>query len=579
MSTIIKQLQVRRDDLTQSRVVSVDAAPLEPGEVLARIDSFALTANNVTYGVSGDSIGYWNFFPAAEGWGHIPVWGYATVIESRCDEVPVGEQVWGFLPMASHVVMQPSGVRHGHFVDAAAHRAALPSLYNRYQNTAGDPPALKALADERSGLFPLFTTSYVIADFLADNDWFGARQVIVLSASSKTGFGLANILHNWADKPVSVIGATSGGNRDFVESLGICDQVIAYDQIDTLDPQVPTIVVDMAGSAPILTALAAALPSTVPFTGPETLERQQGQPFLARLGANESLFGPSPAAIEAMARAASQAWMYGDPENHDLKAALAVHHGCGAENIVVGEGIDGLLGYLARLMIEAGTPVVTSLGAYPTFNFHVAGYGGTLHRAPYSGDHEDPDALLALARQTQARLLYIANPDNPMGSHHPGSRIAAMLDALPEQTLLVLDEAYVDLAPPGTEAPIAADDPRVIRLRTFSKAHGLAGLRVGYVPDYCTDEVADHTAAAALSMLRKATPIAANRGIEPSAVAVQRAMLEIREDIDYQPMFTYDPVLIVSGSLVLGFFARWLEARRGGGYPRARRGHAAAMEL
>ena len=232
--------------------------------------------------------------------------------------------------------------------------------------------------------------------------------------------------------------------------------------------------------APILTALAAALPSTVPFTGPETLERQQGQPFLARLGANESLFGPSPAAIEAMARAASQAWMYGDPENHDLKAALAVHHGCGAENIVVGEGIDGLLGYLARLMIEAGTPVVTSLGAYPTFNFHVAGYGGSLHRAPYSGDHEDPDALLALARQTQARLLYIANPDNPMGSHHPGSRIAAMLDALPEQTLLVLDEAYVDLAPPGTEAPIAADDPRVIRLRTFSKAHGLAGLRVGY---------------------------------------------------------------------------------------------------
>jgi histidinol-phosphate aminotransferase len=232
--------------------------------------------------------------------------------------------------------------------------------------------------------------------------------------------------------------------------------------------------------APILTALAAALPSTVPFTGPETLERQQGQPFLARLGANESLFGPSPAAIEAMARAASRAWMYGDPENHDLKAALAVHHGCGAENIVVGEGIDGLLGYLARLMIEAGTPVVTSLGAYPTFNFHVAGYGGSLHRAPYSGDHEDPDALLALARQTQARLLYIANPDNPMGSHHPGSRIAAMLDALPEQTLLVLDEAYVDLAPPGTEAPIAADDPRVIRLRTFSKAHGLAGLRVGY---------------------------------------------------------------------------------------------------
>ena len=193
-----------------------------------------------------------------------------------------------------------------------------------------------------------------------------------------------------------------------------------------------------------------------------------------------TLSGGQAQAIAAMAQAASEAWMYGDPEVHDLRAAIAAHHGCTPAHVVVGEGIDGLLGLLVRLLIGPGDVVVTSLGAYPTFNFHVAGYGGSLHRAPYSGDHEDPDALLALARQTQARLLYIANPDNPMGSHHPGSRIAAMLDALPEQTLLVLDEAYVDLAPPGTEAPIAADDPRVIRLRTFSKAHGLAGLRVGY---------------------------------------------------------------------------------------------------
>ncbi|OYU40133.1 MAG: histidinol-phosphate aminotransferase [Pseudorhodobacter sp. PARRP1] len=232
--------------------------------------------------------------------------------------------------------------------------------------------------------------------------------------------------------------------------------------------------------APILTPLAASLPATVPFTGPETQERRQGHPFIARLGANESIFGPSPAAIQAMQTAAGQAWMYGDPEVHTLKAALAQHHGCTPENIVVGEGIDGLLGYLARLIVEPGTPVVTSNGAYPTFNFHVAGYGGTLHRAPYKGDHEDPAALLALAQQTQARMLYLANPDNPMGSHHPGAVIQDLLSNLPEQTLLVLDEAYIDLAPAGTAPEISPDTPNLIRFRTFSKAHGLAGLRVGY---------------------------------------------------------------------------------------------------
>jgi histidinol-phosphate aminotransferase len=230
----------------------------------------------------------------------------------------------------------------------------------------------------------------------------------------------------------------------------------------------------------LLTPLAASLPSTVPFVGPETQERAQGFAFRARLGANESGFGPSPAAIAAMQNAAAEAWMYGDPENHDLKAALAAHHGCRPENIVVGEGIDGLLGYLCRLTIAAGDPVVTSLGGYPTFNFHVAGFGGTLHRAPYMGNHEDPEALLALAGQTRAKLLYLANPDNPMGSHHPASTLESLIDALPECTLLVLDEAYIDFAPAGTAPRIAADDPRVIRFRTFSKAHGLAGARVGY---------------------------------------------------------------------------------------------------
>jgi histidinol-phosphate aminotransferase len=145
-----------------------------------------------------------------------------------------------------------------------------------------------------------------------------------------------------------------------------------------------------------------------------------------------------------------------------------------------GEGIDGLLGLIVRLTVAPGDAVVTSDGAYPTFAFHVAGFGGRLHKVPYRGDHEDPDALLDRARATGARLLYLANPDNPMGSHHPAAAVEAMLDNLPAGTLLVLDEAYADLAPAGTIPRIAADDPRVIRLRTFSKGHGLAGLRVGY---------------------------------------------------------------------------------------------------
>jgi histidinol-phosphate aminotransferase len=230
----------------------------------------------------------------------------------------------------------------------------------------------------------------------------------------------------------------------------------------------------------VITPLVASLPATVPFTGPETLERSMGRPFTARLGANESLFGPSPRAIAAIAQAAKDAWMYGDPDMHDLRRAIAAHHACDPAHILIGEGIDGILGNLVRLTIAPGDAVATSLGAYPTFNFHVAGFGGSLIKVPYNGPHEDPDALLTAARQTKARLIYLANPDNPMGSHHAGTTITAMIDALPQGTLLVLDEAYADLAPPGTIPAIDPNDDRVIRLRTFSKGYGLAGLRVGY---------------------------------------------------------------------------------------------------
>ncbi|CUH83971.1 pyridoxal phosphate-dependent aminotransferase [Thalassovita mediterranea] len=233
-------------------------------------------------------------------------------------------------------------------------------------------------------------------------------------------------------------------------------------------------------TGPRYTPLTESLPATVPFVGPEAQERMMGRVFDARLGANENIFGPSPAAIAAMQAAAGEIWMYGDPESYDLRQALATDLGITPQNIVVGEGIDGLLGYLVRLLIGAGDAVVTSEGAYPTFNYHVAGFGGVLHQVPYQGDHEDPQALMVKAAEVGAKLVYLANPDNPMGTWHKGADIAAALDLLPDGCLLILDEAYVEFAPEGTAADIDINDPRVIRMRTFSKAYGMAGARVGY---------------------------------------------------------------------------------------------------
>lgn len=233
-------------------------------------------------------------------------------------------------------------------------------------------------------------------------------------------------------------------------------------------------------TGPGYTRLVASLPATVPFVGPETQERARGGQFDARLGANENVFGPSPKAIAAMQAAAAGVWQYGDPENFDLKAALAAHHHVPVENIIIGEGIDALLGYLCRMLIEPGDRVVTSAGAYPTFNFHVAGFGGELTAVPYKGDFEDPLALMATAKELAPKLIYIANPDNPMGTCHTAAAIQAMIDAVPEGSLLVLDEAYLEFAAPGTAPPLDVTNAQVIRFRTFSKAYGMAGARVGY---------------------------------------------------------------------------------------------------
>ncbi len=231
-----------------------------------------------------------------------------------------------------------------------------------------------------------------------------------------------------------------------------------------------------------LTPLAVSLPSTVPFVGPEAIERGRGLKVEARIGANESGFGPAPSVLMAMRDAAAETWMYNDPENFELKEALAIHHGVSRGNIAIGGGVDGLLGEIARLIVEPGTPVVTSLGGYPTSNYHVNGFGGKLVTTPYVDDHENLDGLLDLVIRENAPLVYFANPDNPMGSWWEASEVVAFARALPETCLLILDEAYCETAPASAVPSIDAliGQPNILRMRTFSKAYGLAGARVGY---------------------------------------------------------------------------------------------------
>lgn len=231
---------------------------------------------------------------------------------------------------------------------------------------------------------------------------------------------------------------------------------------------------------PPLTPLAESLPASIPFVGPEATERKMGKPFEARLGANESVFGPSPKAIKAMEDAACDIWKYADPESHDLRRAIARHLKVAADEVVVGEGIDTLLGYLVRLYVEKGVNVVTSDGAYPTFNYHVTGYGGTLTKVPYKDDMEDPEALLKAASDTDARLIYISNPDNPMGTQHEYGVIDDMIAELAPECLLVIDEAYVEFVEDDSIPEIDTTNPNVVRFRTFSKGYGMAGARVGY---------------------------------------------------------------------------------------------------
>jgi hypothetical protein len=241
-------LLVRQDQLGTTRIDTHEAAPLAQGQVRVRVDSFALTSNNITYAAFGDAMNYWQFFPTGEaGWGIVPVWGFGTATQSMHQGVAVGERLWGYWPMAGEAVLQPDRLSPAGFSDAAPHRAGLHAVYNNYLRCGADPLYTADSEDAQAVLRPLFITSWLIDDFLADNDFFGAKTMLLSSASSKTAYGTAFQL---IQRPgIEVIGLTSTGNRSFCEGLGCYSKVLTYDELDTVPTDAACVYVDFAGNS------------------------------------------------------------------------------------------------------------------------------------------------------------------------------------------------------------------------------------------------------------------------------------------------------------------------------------------
>ena len=256
------QFQTLKSDLTQSRIIDVDSPSIDEGEIAVQIESYAFTANNVTYGVAGNTIGYWKFFPAEHNennaWGCIPMWGFAEVVESNNTNFKNGERLFGYFPAADSLTLSPIKVSDQSFSDGKEHRKELPPVYNNYVRLAGDKDYDESMDAVRALLFPLHITAFCLCDSLAEDSYLGASQVIIVSASSKTAIGLAQGLADAEDSP-KIVGLTSAANAKFVKSLGCYDEVISYDEMNHLDYSAGSVMVDMAGNREILGTLHTEL--------------------------------------------------------------------------------------------------------------------------------------------------------------------------------------------------------------------------------------------------------------------------------------------------------------------------------
>jgi hypothetical protein len=249
-------LAVARSDLARTRRIASPLSDPVPGEALLRVERVGLTANNVTYAVLGESFRYWEFFPTEPGWGVVPLWGFAEVVDSQVEHLEVGTRVYGYLPSASHLLVRPGRVDARGFRETSEHRATLPSPYNTYASTTGDPAYEPGREDLQVLFRPLFWTSFMLADWLVDNDAMGARRIVLSSASSKTAYGAAFVLHRQGRE---VVALTSARNVAFTEGLGCYDSVLSYDAVDDLSPDVPTLYADLAGDPGLTAALRSRL--------------------------------------------------------------------------------------------------------------------------------------------------------------------------------------------------------------------------------------------------------------------------------------------------------------------------------
>lgn len=240
------------DDLERTRFAEDPPLQAGPGQAILRVDHFGLTCNNITYAQFGVAMSYWNFFPGPEGWGRMPVWGFAEVSSSNAEGLEAGTRLYGYLPPSSELLVEPIKVGPHGFVDGAQHRAALPAAYNGYAATTSDPVYDAEHEDQQMLLRPLFFTSWLIDDFLRDSDLFGAPTVVLSSASSKTASALAFLLSR--DHAAEVVGLTSTRSAEFTRGLGVYDHVISYEEIDSL-PQGRAVYVDMAGNAVLRSAV------------------------------------------------------------------------------------------------------------------------------------------------------------------------------------------------------------------------------------------------------------------------------------------------------------------------------------
>lgn len=254
MTTTHLDFLVNRSDWhTTEFVAAGEPSELSPGEVLFRVDRFAFTANNISYALSGDMIGYWRFFPTRDGWGRIPAMGYADVVASSHPEVAEGTRCFGFYPMSRYLTIQPGKVSTANITDGVAHRADIAAVYNQYAPVQNDPMYSADREDQTMLLRGLFMTSFLCDDFLADNDHYGAESVLITSASSKTSIALGFTVSRAGR--AKAVGLTSNRNLDFVKSLGCYDQVLTYDEVESLPADRPVVMVDMAGNAELKSRL------------------------------------------------------------------------------------------------------------------------------------------------------------------------------------------------------------------------------------------------------------------------------------------------------------------------------------